>query len=85
MSEKKTDLRVSREAERNIEGTVDGTPVNASGHHDELKRHFSIWSLCGLALTVDNAWIALGGSLYVAACTLLAIPLPVASGVLIYM
>jgi hypothetical protein len=42
--------------EKNIEGTVDGINVNASGHHDQLERHFSIWSLCGLALTIDNAW-----------------------------
>jgi choline transport protein len=42
--------------EKNIEGTVDGITVNASGHRDELQRHFSIWSLCGLALTIDNAW-----------------------------
>jgi hypothetical protein len=53
-----------------IEGTLDGIVVNASGHQDEFKRHFSIWSLCGLALTIDNAWVALGGSLYLAVCTL---------------
>jgi choline transport protein len=52
--------------DKNIEGTVDGITVNASGHRDELQRHFSIWSLCGLALTIDNAWVALGGSLYIA-------------------
>jgi choline transport protein len=52
-----------------IEGTLDGVVVNASGHQDEFQRHFSIWSLCGLALTIDNAWVALGGSLYLAVCT----------------
>jgi hypothetical protein len=52
-----------------VEGTLDGVVVNASGHQDEFKRHFSIWSLCGLALTIDNAWVALGGSLYLAVCT----------------
>ena len=56
-------------AEKNIEGTVQGVTVNASGHQDELKRHFSIWSLIGLALTIDNAWVALGGSLGIAICT----------------
>jgi hypothetical protein len=55
-------------AEKNIEGTVQGVVVNASGHQDELKRHFSIWSLIGLALTIDNAWVALGGSLGIAIC-----------------
>jgi hypothetical protein len=29
---------------------IEGVEVNASGHKDELVRHYSIWSLCGLAL-----------------------------------
>jgi len=29
--------------------------VNASGHRDQLQRQYSIWSICGLALTIDNA------------------------------
>ena len=41
----------------------DGIPLNASGHQDQLQRHFNILHLCGLALTIDNAWIALGGSI----------------------
>ena len=44
---------------------IDGVEVNASGHRDELQRHYNIWSLCGLALTIDNAWVALGGSIAV--------------------
>lgn len=44
----------------------DGTVVNASGHRDQLKRQYGLWSICGLALTIDNAWIAFGGSLSVA-------------------
>lgn len=43
----------------------DGNVVNASGHRDQLQRHYGLLSICGLALTVDNAWVALGGSLYV--------------------
>ncbi|MCJ1417718.1 hypothetical protein MMC32_004063 [Xylographa parallela] len=39
--------------------------VNASGHKDQLKRHYGLLSICGLALTIDNAWVALGGSLTV--------------------
>jgi hypothetical protein len=54
--------------EKNVEGVVDGIEVNASGHTDELQRQYSIWSLCGLALTIDNAWVALGGSLYISVC-----------------
>ena len=42
-----------------------GELVNASGHPDQLKRHFGLLSICGLALTVDNAWVALGGSIAV--------------------
>jgi choline transport protein len=44
----------------------EGHAVNASGHEDELQRQYGIWSLCGLALTIDNAWVALGGSIIVA-------------------
>ena len=43
--------------------------VNASGHRDQLKRHYGLLSICGLALTIDNAWVALGGSLTVSICT----------------
>ena len=42
-----------------------GEVVNASGHPDQLKRHFGLLSICGLALTIDNAWVALGGSIAV--------------------
>jgi hypothetical protein len=69
LEEKRPSLVLDDEtAEKNIEGTVDGVVVNASGHQDELHRHFSIWSLIGLALTIDNAWVALGGSLSIAVC-----------------
>jgi choline transport protein len=49
-----------------------GTPeiINASGHRDQLKRQYGILSICGLALTVDNAWVAMGTSLTVAICEL---------------
>lgn len=44
----------------------DGGIVNASGHRDQLQRQYGLLSICGLALTIDNAWIAFGGSLSVA-------------------
>lgn len=44
----------------------EGTIVNASGHRDQLQRQYGLLSICGLALTIDNAWIAFGGSLSVA-------------------
>ena len=42
--------------------------VNASGHKDQLTRQYGLLSICGLALTIDNAWVALGGSLTVSIC-----------------
>ena len=44
----------------------EGKVVNASGHQDQLQRQYGLLSICGLALTIDNAWIAFGGSLSVA-------------------
>ena len=43
----------------------DGHLVNASGHRDQLQRQYGLLSICGLALTIDNAWVAFGGSLSV--------------------
>ncbi|KAG0646426.1 Choline transport [Hyphodiscus hymeniophilus] len=40
--------------------------INASGHRDQLDRQYGILSICGMALTVDNAWVAIGTSLNVA-------------------
>ena len=45
--------------------TKEGEVVNASGYRDQLQRQYSLLSVCGLALTIDNAWIALGGSISV--------------------
>ena len=42
-----------------------GEIINASGHPDQLKRHYGLLSICGLALTIDNAWVVLGGSIAV--------------------
>src|ERR1700761_5228562 len=43
-----------------------GEIINASGHRDQLDRQYGILSICGMALTVDNAWVAIGTSLNVA-------------------
>jgi len=40
--------------------------INASGHRQELDRNFTLLSLCGLAISSGNDWIALGGSVTVA-------------------
>jgi choline transport protein len=46
--------------------THDGVVINASGHKDQLKRQYGLLGICGLALNIDNAWIALGGSVSIA-------------------
>lgn len=38
-------------------------PINASGHHQELERNFSLLSICGIAISTGESWIALGGSI----------------------
>ena len=55
--------KVTQEA---IVSILEGEEVNASGHRYQLQRQYGIWSICGLALTIDNAWIALGGSIITA-------------------
>ena len=42
--------------------------INASGHRDQLDRQYGILSICGMSLTVDNAWVVIGTSLNVAIC-----------------
>lgn len=42
-----------------------GTVINASGYRDQLKRQYGLLGLAGIALTVDNAWVALGSSISV--------------------
>ena len=51
--------------DRRVSIVQDGEVINASGHPDQLKRHYGLLSICGLALTIDNAWVALGGSIAV--------------------
>ncbi|KAK9769713.1 putative Choline transport protein [Seiridium cardinale] len=42
-----------------------GVQINAAGHRDQLKRQYNLVGLAGIALTVDNAWAALGSSISV--------------------
>ena len=53
----------------------DGAIVNASGHRDQLQRQYGLLAICGLALTIDNAWVAFGGSLSVAVWSSFGSPL----------
>ncbi|KAJ6506049.1 choline transport protein [Mycena vulgaris] len=57
-TEKNATIVTSREA--------DTGRVNASGHVDQLDRQYGLLSICATALTIDNAWVALGGSITVA-------------------
>lgn len=49
--------RPSKDVEQDVAITLSGEVVNASGHRDQLSRQYGLLSICGLALTVDNAWI----------------------------
>ncbi|KFY40308.1 hypothetical protein V495_05484 [Pseudogymnoascus sp. VKM F-4514 (FW-929)] len=40
--------------------------INASGHVQELQRHFSLLSLCSVAITTGNTWVAIGGGIVIA-------------------
>ncbi|KAK2061454.1 choline transporter [Colletotrichum caudatum] len=42
-----------------------GVALNAAGHRDQLKRQYGFFGLASMALTVDNAWVALGSSISV--------------------
>ena len=68
-----TDLQEKREEDIDRRVSIigeHGEIINASGHRDQLKRHYGLLSICGLALTIDNAWVALGGSITVSICRL---------------
>lgn len=42
---------------------ADGQAVNASGYRDQLSRQYGLIGLAGMALTIDNAWLAIGSSI----------------------
>lgn len=43
-----------------------GEIINASGHVQELDRHFSLLSACSVGICTGNTWAALGGSIVLA-------------------
>jgi choline transport protein len=64
--EKRTSRSMKSRQSINGDDTVDtreGKIINSSGHPDQLHRQYGLLSICGLALTVDNAWVAVGTSL----------------------
>jgi choline transport protein len=48
-----------------VAAVENGVVVNASGYKDQLKRQYGLLGLAGIAVTVDNAWVALGSSISV--------------------
>ncbi|KAJ5925910.1 hypothetical protein N7454_007420 [Penicillium verhagenii] len=48
------------------EDQLQGEQVNASGHRQEVDRNFNLLSLCAIAVTTGNTWIAQGGSVVTA-------------------
>ncbi|KAJ5091178.1 hypothetical protein NUU61_006048 [Penicillium alfredii] len=59
LAEKKTSESASEEQSQ-------GELINASGHRQELDRNFSLLSICAVAVTTGNTWIAQGGSVVTA-------------------
>jgi choline transport protein len=59
----KVDAEQSSDA---LEYSHKGDLLNASGHVQELRRNFSLWSIAGLGLSVGVVWPAAGGSILVA-------------------
>ena len=57
--------KIDHDVDRRTSIIQGGEIINASGHRDQLQRHYGLLSICGLALTIDNAWVALGGSIAV--------------------
>jgi len=51
---------------RRISHIIQPGHINEAGHRDQLERHYGLASICGLALTIDNAWVAFGGTLTIA-------------------
>lgn len=66
--EKRLDQEILAELVDETHVAIEGEVVNASGHRDQLQRNYGFLSICGLALSVDNAWVAVGTSLNVAIC-----------------
>lgn len=57
----KSSLDASPSPEPPVEGLI-----NPSGHKQELERNFSLLSLCAVAITTGNTWVAIGGSVVIA-------------------
>jgi choline transport protein len=63
--EKKAPTDVEGSEDEAVVVIEDGVALNASGWRDQLNRQYNLLSLTSVALTVDNAWAALGSSISV--------------------
>jgi len=52
--------------EERRDSNEEGAITNVIVYKDQLKRQYGLLGLCGLALNIDNAWIALGGAVSIA-------------------
>lgn len=52
----------TNDSSRSLEQPQEGL-INASGHVQELQRQFSLLSLCSVAITTGNTWVAIGGGI----------------------
>jgi choline transport protein len=62
------ETEIQRSKSQRSKNSMDGGDeviINSSGYPDQLTRHYGLLSICGLALAVDNAWVAVGTSLAV--------------------
>ena len=89
MSEMTPPIAISQEKKPSLgdEIPIEGETteiINSSGHRDQLQRQYGILSICGMALTVDNAWVAIGTSMNVAICRLRSFQIAVWSHVLTF-
>ena len=63
MDEKVKDSELVEERNPQVVSTTfTEAPINASGHRQELDRNFNLLSICALAITTGNTWVALGGT-----------------------
>lgn len=61
--EKEPEMQTAKVSDNVDDTSSDGSEINASGHRQELSRNFGLLSICGLAVTTGNTWVAQGGSL----------------------
>lgn len=60
------DHKATHDPKAAVSSAADDEYINASGHVQELRRNFSLFSLAGIGLVVGNVWPAIGGSILVA-------------------